>query len=184
MCRCSSFVGVCLFAAALSVPGFAAHPAPLPVKDSQAKTEAEMKPYIELVEHSDAKIEMLPIKGGKFVMGSPASEQGRKTDEGPQHEVQLSPFWMAKCEITWDAYEVWMADTDINRRQVLMIPATERDKLADPFQLSQPTKPYTDMTSTWASGLSRHLHDAACLPRVLQMAHRQDGPLLPPAHRG
>ena len=52
------------------------------IKDAEAKSEAEMKPYAELVEHSDAKIEMLPIKGGKFTMGSPASEKGRKPDEG------------------------------------------------------------------------------------------------------
>jgi formylglycine-generating enzyme required for sulfatase activity len=53
---------------------------------------------------------------------------------------------MAKCEITWDAYEIWMSDTDIIRRQVLNVPANERDRFAEKFQISRPTKPYTDMT--------------------------------------
>jgi formylglycine-generating enzyme required for sulfatase activity len=121
------------------------HPAPIVIPESEAKTEAEMKPYAEVIEHTDARIPMLPIKGGRFLMGSP-SEKGRYPDEGPQHEVEISPFWMAKCEITWDAYEVWMADMDVIKRQVLGIAETPRDKIAAAFQISQPTKPYTDMT--------------------------------------
>jgi formylglycine-generating enzyme required for sulfatase activity len=138
---------VSLVAAAVSVSSRAAeHPAPLPIPDAEAKTEAEMKPYTELIEHTDGKIEMLPIPGGKFVMGSPDGEKGRKGDEGPQHEVEISPFWMAKCEIPWDAYDPWASDLDILRRQTLGFAETPRDKIAEVFQLSQPTKPYTDMT--------------------------------------
>jgi hypothetical protein len=33
---------------------------------SPSDLAAEMKPYAELIEHTDAKIEMLPIPGGKF----------------------------------------------------------------------------------------------------------------------
>ena len=124
----------------------AGHPHPLPVANADAKSEAEMKAYAELIEHTDEKVEMLPIRGGKFLMGSPATEKGRKEDEGPQHEVEVSPFWMAKCEVTWDIYEVWMADLDIARREITKTPGNIRDKLADPFQISKPTKPYTDMT--------------------------------------
>src|SRR5262245_51645831 len=90
----------------------AVHPSPLAIAESAAATAKEMRPYTELIEHTDAKIEMLPIPGGKFTMGSPDAEKGRYPDEGPQHEVELSPFWIAKCEITWDAYDVWMSDLD------------------------------------------------------------------------
>ena len=31
---------------------------------------------------SDAEFEMVPIPGGKFMMGSPAGEKGHKADEG------------------------------------------------------------------------------------------------------
>ena len=155
---CSLFLGLTL---ALLSPGFAAdkHPAPLPIPDAAAASEAQMKPYVELIEHTDAKIEMLPIRGGKFLMGSPESEKGRYPDEGPQHEVEISPFWMAKCEITWDAYEVWMADLDIIRRELANAEATPRDKLADQYQLTQPTKPYTDMTF----GMGKRGYPAICM---------------------
>lgn len=123
-----------------------AKPEPLAIPDSSAKTAAEMKPYTELIEHSDGQIEMVPIKGGKFLMGSPTTEKGRKADEGPQHEVQVDPFWMAKFEMTWDAYDVWMSDLDINKRTVLKIAPNARDAAADKYQLTQPTKPYTDMS--------------------------------------
>ena len=113
-----AIIGAALFHLQLGTSA-ADHPAPLPIPDSDATTEAAMKPYTELVEHTDAKIEMVPIKGGKFLMGSPETEKGRYADEGPQHEVEISPFWMAKCEITWDAYDVWTSDLDILRRQVL-----------------------------------------------------------------
>ena len=33
-------------------------------------------------------------------MGSPANERGRRTKEGPQHEVGLSSFLISKHEIT------------------------------------------------------------------------------------
>ncbi len=136
-----------------------AKPAPLDVPNSMAKTEAEMKPYTELVEHSDGTIAMLPIKGGTFVMGSPAAEKGRKADEGPQHEVRVDPFWMAKCEVTWDAYEVWMADLDLFKREVLGVAPNARDKAADKYQLTQPTKPYTDMSF----GMGKRDYPAICM---------------------
>ncbi|MCA9263258.1 MAG: formylglycine-generating enzyme family protein [Planctomycetales bacterium] len=105
-----------------------------------------MKPYAEKIEHSRTKIDMVPIPGGKFVMGSPETEEDRNDDEGPQREIEIAPFWMSTCEITWNAYEIWMFDLDIRQRDALGIEPNQRDALADEFQLSQPTKPYTDMT--------------------------------------
>ena len=141
-----SFASLALIALASHAVAQEKHPAPLSVPNSEAKTEAEMKPYTELVEHTAEKIEMVPIPGGTFVMGSPESEKGRKPDEGPQHKVQVDPFWMSKYEITWDVYEIWMADLDITRREVLGLQESPRDKIAEIFQISRPTKPYTDMT--------------------------------------
>jgi formylglycine-generating enzyme required for sulfatase activity len=156
-----TFVAVVAFAigACMVNPARAQHDAVLTIPDSEAKTAAEMKAYTELIEHTDAKIEMVPIPGGKFTMGSPESEKGRKADEGPQHEVEISPFWMARCEIAWDAYDVWSSDLDILRRQTLKFAETPRDKLADTFQISQPTKPYTDMTF----GMGKRGYPAICM---------------------
>ena len=49
-------------------------------------------------------------------MGSPATEANRRDDEGPQHEVEISPFWMSKYEVTWNQYEVWSERVDSLRR--------------------------------------------------------------------
>jgi formylglycine-generating enzyme required for sulfatase activity len=118
----------------------------LTVADADAKAPAEMKPYTELIEHTDATIGMVPIPGGEYLMGSPASEANRKEDEGPQHKVKIEPFWMSKCEITWDTFEIWMFDLDIQRRELAKKAPNERDKAAEEYQISQPTEPYTDMT--------------------------------------
>lgn len=40
------------------------------------------------------------IPQGCFLMGSPKSEAGRNADEGPQHEVCLSGFWLGETEVT------------------------------------------------------------------------------------
>lgn len=51
-------------------------------------------------------------------MGSPASEAGRNPDEGPQHEVMVSDFWMSTMEIRWDEFELFLyreTDSEIAR---------------------------------------------------------------------
>jgi len=136
-----------------------AQDAALPIPDANATTESEMKSYVERIEHSQAKIEMLPIKGGTFKMGSPESEPDRNADEGPVHDVVVKPFWMSKVEMTWDAYDVWMSDLDVFYRDVNKVQATKRDELADEFQKSQPTKPYTDMTF----GMGKQGYPAICM---------------------
>ncbi|TLU87428.1 MAG: TIR domain-containing protein [Chlorobium sp.] len=40
------------------------------------------------------------IRGGEFMMGSPSTEPNRSPDEGPQHQVRLSDFYMGKYEVT------------------------------------------------------------------------------------
>lgn len=114
------------------------------VPNAAAATESEMKPYAEVIDHTDVVIDMLPIKGGTFMMGSSAGEQDRNEDEGPQHEVKIAAFWMGKYEITWDQYEIWGENIDISRRQIFGTPATSRDGVAD--AVTRPTPPYTDMS--------------------------------------
>jgi len=46
------------------------------------------------------------IKPGEFLMGSPASEEGRDDDESPQHHVTLTQgYWMADTQVT---QELWI----------------------------------------------------------------------------
>jgi formylglycine-generating enzyme required for sulfatase activity len=46
--------------------------------------------------------EMIVVGAGSFVMGSPPTEKGRRSDEGPQHKVTIvRPFAVSKFEITF-----------------------------------------------------------------------------------
>ena len=111
---------------------------------ADAKTEKEMKPYKQTITGTDVSFEMLPIPGGTFTMGSPEDEADRYTDESPQREVKIEPFWMGKCEVTWDEYDIWSFSLDQKIRKLRGVEPTEQDKKAD--AVTRPTPPYTDMT--------------------------------------
>ena len=119
-------------------------PKPYPAPNADAKTEAQMKPYTEVLVNADVKFDLVPIKGGTFKLGSPATEKGHQPEEGPQVAVSIEPFWMGKCEVTWEEYETWAFDLDKQRRKAKQAETTEWDKLAD--AIARPTKPYTDMS--------------------------------------
>ncbi len=78
---------------------------PVAVENSEAAAEADMKAYEEKIPGTEITFKMIPIKGGKFQMGSPADEEGRHDDEGPQQEVEIKPFWMEEHETTWTEFE-------------------------------------------------------------------------------
>jgi formylglycine-generating enzyme required for sulfatase activity len=117
---------------------------PAKAEGSEAATEKEMKAYTDQIPGTEVKFDLLPIVGGTFVMGSPAGEADRAEDEGPQHEVKVSPFWMGKYEVTWNEYDVWSFNLDIQSRKINKIEPSALDKLSD--IVTRPTKPYTDMT--------------------------------------
>jgi len=52
---------------------------------------------------------MVRISAGTFTMGSPDSESGRSTDEGPQHQVTISEdFYLGKYEVTQAQWQALM----------------------------------------------------------------------------
>lgn len=59
-----------------------------------------------------AEMEFVWIEPGTFTMGSPASEVGRDSDEGPQHQVTIRQgFWLGKCEVTQGQWQGVMGTT-------------------------------------------------------------------------
>jgi formylglycine-generating enzyme required for sulfatase activity len=54
----------------------------------------------EKAEGKKSAFEMVLIPGGKFTMGSPDAENGHRVDEGPVHEVEISPFYLCTTETT------------------------------------------------------------------------------------
>ncbi len=146
------FGAVCLlmFASTLALAEERKKVTPLPLKDVDAATAADMKPYSELLEHAGVNFDMVPIPGGKFQLGSPDTEADRNADEGPQVEVKISPFWMGKTELTWEAYDVWGEEVDKLRRKYTNLAPSERDAEAD--AVTRPTPPYTDMSFNMGKG--------------------------------
>lgn len=115
----------------------------LEVEASVAASEGEMRPYVELISEAQVSFRMLAIPGGSFVMGSPESEDDRGKDEGPAHEVKVSPFWMGEHEVRWDEYGVFMHKLDIQQRSETENPAAPQAAWAD--AVSRPTPPYVPM---------------------------------------
>jgi len=125
---------------------------PTNVPESVATSQQEMKPYRELIGDERVPFEMIPIPGGTFLMGSPDDETGRWEDEGPQHKVTVEPFWMGRCEVTWDEYNLWAnvveglasddtGDAGANQADPLL---KRMDAVAD--AIARPSKPFTDVT--------------------------------------
>ena len=112
---------------------------PLPVDNSTATTESAMKAYIEKIPGTEVTFKMIPIKGGKFLMGSPGGEKGRLDDEGPQHEVEIKPFWMEEHETTWKEFEQFAIGLlQRARAQDLSFEQSPQTKLAD--AMASPTR--------------------------------------------
>ncbi len=54
----------------------------------------------QVIVASRGGVELVRIPGGTFMMGSPEGEDGRFSDEGPQHEVTLAEFYLARTPVT------------------------------------------------------------------------------------
>jgi formylglycine-generating enzyme required for sulfatase activity len=114
------------------------------VSASTVTSESGMKRYTNSIPGTGVKYVMVPIPGGEFTMGSPDTEAGRKPDEGPQHKVKISPFWMGQCEVTWNEYELFMYPDEERRTRATMATDSAGDKLAD--AVTHPSKPYVEMS--------------------------------------
>lgn len=147
---------VCI-ATFLASPVTADPPPALKVPSADAENPQDMKAYNEVIEHTELTIPMVPIAGGSFTMGSPSTEADRSDDEGPQRTVELAPFWMGKCEITWDQFDVYNESVDQRMRQVFGRKPNERDLAVD--GVTKPTEPYTDMSF----GMGRGEYPAICM---------------------
>lgn len=84
-------------------------------------------------------------------MGSPADEPFRKEDEGPVKEVEISPFFMAEIEVTWDEYLAFYAQTAAEGRStdtegIRSGPQAETDAI------SGATPPYGQPDQGWGMG--------------------------------
>lgn len=101
----------------------------------------DFTPYEEEIPGSGQSIEMVPVEGDTFLMGSPEEETGREADEGPQNEVKVGSFWMGKYEITWQQYDLFVKE-EIDNVTI----AAEGEVNIEADAVSLPTPPYIDMS--------------------------------------
>jgi formylglycine-generating enzyme required for sulfatase activity len=115
----------------------------LDVPGAAADAPEAMQAYRERVPGTDAGFDLVPLAGGTFAMGSPEGEAGRGPEEGPVHEVRVSPFWIGRTEVTWDEYQPFMYKLDRELRAADPSRAAPQDAWAD--AVSRPTPPYVPM---------------------------------------
>jgi formylglycine-generating enzyme required for sulfatase activity len=112
---------------------------------------SEFKSFTEQIPNSPVSFRMITVPGGKFKMGSPADEPFRKEDEGPLKEVEISPFFMAEIEVTWDEYLAFYSQTSAEGRST----DTEglRSKASSKTDaISGATPPYGQPDQGWGLG--------------------------------
>ena len=68
------------------------------------------KKFVQNVPGAEVSFEMTFIPSGQFLMGSPEDEKGRNSDEGPRHRVSVNSMWVGTLEVTWDLFELFLAE--------------------------------------------------------------------------
>ena len=113
----------------------------------------EFKSFTEKIPKSAVSFNMIAIPGGTFKMGSLPDEPFRKADEGPVIEVEISPFFMAEVEVTWDEYLAFYVQTSAEGR------STDTEGLrsgmkadSDVDAISGATPPYGQPDQGWGLG--------------------------------
>ncbi len=131
----SSWLG---FVALLAVYVAGGGPTEMPAQQSPA-----FQDYAEVVPGTGVQFGMVAVRGGRFLMGSPSGEAGRDPDEGPRREVEVSDFWMGRCEVSWDEFEAYYAATATRGKN----PGGERVDA-----VTGPTPPYGSPDQGWGKG--------------------------------
>jgi formylglycine-generating enzyme required for sulfatase activity len=89
-----------------------------------AEAERALKPGDSFKECDSDCPEMIVVPAGDFMMGSPATEEGRYGNEGPQHKVTIArPFAVSKFEVTFEQWDAcvsvrrcrWVVDSNFGR---------------------------------------------------------------------
>jgi formylglycine-generating enzyme required for sulfatase activity len=128
---CHAFAWLALFIVSFSAVTAARAAAPTgggaaaeaPAAPPAAPAAKPSGPYAEEIPKTTVKIDMVPIPGGEF-----------KNAKG--QSVPIKPLYMSKCEITWDAYDIFAFQMDM----------TDKEKAAGVDAKSRPSRPYGDQT--------------------------------------
>jgi formylglycine-generating enzyme required for sulfatase activity len=153
-------------------------------EERDGNTREVGKPYVERVrarftydaqaaaykraQREEIAIDMAFIKGGRFLMGSPTDEGERNVPESPQHEVEVSDFWMSRYEVPqalvyewrlsyseFDRGEAGFSDAELKAMKLPRPGIPERDPDYGPWH--DPKRPATGLTQYAAQQFCRWL---------------------------
>jgi len=122
---------------------------------SLALAEEPAKKFTETIKNKQAKdvsFDMVLVPGGKFTMGSPKDEKGRKEHEGPQFEAEIKPFYLCSTETTWEMFMAFYDETVQEKRGDAAKKKAEEAKKQAVDAISGPTPLYGDPTLGWGAG--------------------------------
>ena len=94
--------------------------------------------FTQALPATEVSFQMMFVPSGEFLMGSLESEEGRNPDEGPQHKVSIDSLWVGTVEVTWDLFELFLAE---NKPLFADLPG-EKKKVVD--AVSRPTPAFED----------------------------------------
>jgi sulfatase modifying factor 1 len=136
-----------------STAGFVAGAERPDVEHAVAVPGGWLVPYDETIPGTTVVFRMMPVPGGTFRMGTDPDDahvsDAARADEGPPFEVEIPPFWMGRCEVTWAEFTLYMKACDLFKsleaaglRQVT--PDNEADAVTAPSNLYDPTTTFTN----------------------------------------
>jgi len=111
----------------------------------------EFANYVETIPGTSASISMIAIPGGTFTMGSPESEAFHQADEAPQRQVEVSPFFMAELEVTWDQFWAFYGET-MSEGRTPPAKVYANNSREDVDAVSGPTPPFGFPDQGWGMG--------------------------------
>jgi formylglycine-generating enzyme len=108
----------------------------------------EFADFTERIPGTAISFDMVAIDGGTFQMGSPQDEPYRREDEGPVRNVQVSPFFIGRLEVSWDEFLAFYNQTAAAGRQDNVY-ATN---LGEVDAITGPTPPWGLPDQGWGMG--------------------------------
>ena len=102
--------------------------------------------FEEKIPGTTVSFRMVAVPGGSFDLGSPAEEAFRKEDEKQLKNVQVSRFWLAEIEVTWDAYLAFFVATESEGR------TKQAEGEEDTDAISGATPPWGAPDQGWGKG--------------------------------
>ena len=120
--------------------------------------------FTEKIPGTAIDFDLIALEGGTFRMGSPDHEPYREEDEGPVRDVEISPFFMGRLEVSWDEFLAFYNQTAAEGRQDNVY-ATD---LGEVDAITGPTPPWGLPDQGWGMGsrpaitMTWHAADTYC----------------------